>query len=210
MAISRIFYARVRLVVSAAAGGLALALMPPSWSLTGRLLAAWDTAAFLFLGLAWAMMAGSSLESMQSRARQDEGAYVFLGLTVIGAVASLGAIAAELAGIHAQGQGAPGLRLALVGATILGSWFFLHTVFAIHYAHDFYKTKSGLVFPGETRPDYWDFMYFSFTIGTAAQTSDVTVNSRLLRRLVLSHSILSFLFNTTILALVINVGAGFL
>ena len=159
-------------------------------------------------------MTRSSIDEMQQRAGQeDEGAVVILALTVAAAVASLGAIGVELSGIHTNETAGQVTRLALTGVTILCSWFFLHTVFAIHYAHEYYGDRGearGLNFPGEPEPDYWDFMYFAVTIGATAQTSDVAVASRLMRRLVLAHSVLSFLFNTIVLALVINVGAGIL
>jgi uncharacterized membrane protein len=188
--------------------------MPGAWPLTGRVLAAWDAAAALYLVLAWIMMSRSNVDSMRKRAQQeDEAALVILALTVTASVASLGAIAAELAGIGGAESAGQATRLALAGVTILCSWFFLHTVFAVHYAHEFYGDAGedrGLAFPQEPAPDYWDFMYFAYTIGAAAQTSDVTITTRRMRRLVLAHTVLSFLFNTTVLALVINVGAGLL
>lgn len=205
---------RARLVGPAAAALVAALLMPAAWSLTGRILAAWDCAVLLYLGLAWTMLIRSSRETMRQRAQQeDETAVVVLGLTVAAAAASLGAIAVELSAIRANETAGQPFGLALAGVTLLCSWFFLHTVFAIHYAHEFYGDHgeaSGLTFPGEPEPDYWDFMYFAFTIGAAAQTSDVTIVARRMRRLVLAHTVLSFLFNTTVLALVINVGAGLL
>ena len=147
----------------------------------------------------------------QQARREDEGAFVILVLTVVAALASLAAIGAELSDIQGSAAEERIIRLALAGVTILCSWFFLHTVFAIHYAHEYYGDEGeagGLLFPNEAEPDYWDFMYFSFTIGATAQTSDVNVTSRFMRRLVLGHCILAFLFNTTILAIVVNVGAG--
>lgn len=193
---------------------VAFLLMPGSWPLTGRVLAGWDVLALLYLGLACRMLSRSSVESMRQRAQEeDEGAGIVLALTVAASIASLGAIATELAGIRAHDASGQAMRLGLAAITILCSWFFLHTVFAIHYAHEFYGDggeERGLTFPQELEPDYWDFMYFAFTIGAAAQTSDVTIVSRGMRRLVLGHTVLSFLFNTTVLALVINVGAGLL
>lgn len=198
-------------MVSIAAGTLAGWILPESLRFTTRFLIAWNVVALLYVGLAWAMMARSSPQAMRDRADvQDDGAIAVLILTVAAAVASLAAIAAELAGIRASGEGQT-LRLTLAGTTILCSWFFVHTVFAIHYAHDYYADggrRGGLAFPHDREPDYGDFLYFSFTIGSAAQTSDVTILSRSLRRLALAHTVLSFLFNTTILALAINVGAG--
>jgi uncharacterized membrane protein len=131
----------------------------------------------------------------------------------VAAVASLAAIAIELYGIHDDPAGRQVFRLTVAAITILCSWFFVHTIYAIHYAHEYYGDageRQGLKFPHENRPDYWDFLYFSFNLGAAAQTSDVVVTSKRMRRLVLAHTILAFLFNTTILALAVNVGAGLL
>jgi len=205
---------RPRLFISAGFALAAFLAMPAAWPLTGRVVAGWDVLALLYLCLVGRMLSRSSVESMRQRAQEeDEGAGIILALTVTASVASLGAIAAELAGIRADDASGQAIRLGLAGLTILCSWFFLHTVFAIHYAHEFYGDageERGLTFPQEPEPDYWDFLYFAFTVGAAAQTSDVTIVSRRLRRLVLAHTVLSFLFNTTVLALVINVGAGLL
>lgn len=113
---------RPRLSISAAAALASFLLLPSAWRLTGRLLAAWDIAALLYFGLAWVMMAGSSLDTMRQRAQQeDERAVVILALTALAAVASLGAIGAELSGLHADTTGAQAPRLALAGATTLCS-----------------------------------------------------------------------------------------
>jgi uncharacterized membrane protein len=108
------------------------------------------------------------------------------------------------------------LHLGLSIATIVSSWLLVHTIFAQHYAHSYYREDrtldeckaDGLDFPGEIEPDYWDFLYFSFVIGMTSQVSDVNVTSRQIRRLSLIHGILSFFFNTTILAMAINIVAG--
>jgi uncharacterized membrane protein len=131
----------------------------------------------------------------------------------VASVTSLGAIAVELLGVHADPAQQQVFGLLVVAATILCSWFFVHTIYAIHYAHEYYADEGrrlGLQFPDEDKPDYWDFLYFSFTMGAAAQTSDVIIVSKRMRRLALAHTILAFLFNTTILALAVNVGAGLL
>lgn len=187
----------------------------PAERLSTRLLTAWDLGVSLHVVLVWVMMGMSSHADLQRRAdKEDAGALSVLVLTMATAIASLVAIAAELHGIKdAGGVRAEGFRLALVGGTILVSWVFVHTIFALHYAHDFYAgedDRGGLKFPEDAKPDYWDFLYFSFTIGAASQTSDVTVVASRMRRLVLAHTILSFLFNTTVLALAINVGASLL
>lgn len=107
-------------------------------------------------------------------------------------------------------------HVALALLTIISAWLFMHTVFALHYAHDFYMALSrneengGLDFPGTEHPTYPDFLYFSYIIGTSAQTADVSITNKHMRLLNLFHAVLSFGFNTTILAICINVAAGFL
>jgi uncharacterized membrane protein len=206
--------ARPRLIASAAVVVVAAVLMPGGFRLPTRFLIAWDCGIALYLVLVCIMMARSDHGAMQRRADQeDAGAATILALTVVAAIASIVAIAAELHGLHEAGGARPAGRLALAGTTILVSWLFVHTMFALHYAHDYYAgvdDRGGLKFPGERRPDYWDFLYFAFNLGAAAQTSDVAVEAARMRRFVLAHTILSFLFNTTILALAINVGASLL
>src|SRR5204862_1537795 len=110
-----------------------------------------------------------------------------------------------------------GFQVVLAVATILLSWLFMNTIFALHYAHDYYgdadpsneyKAIGGLVFPGQRDPDYWDFMYFSFVVGMTFQVSDVQVEDRGLRRIVLFHGLLAFLFNVLVLSLTINIVGG--
>jgi uncharacterized membrane protein len=100
---------------------------------------------------------------------------------------------------------------------VVASWTVTHTVFALHYAHHYYgdgpapgadDDRGGLAFPGEEPPDYWDFLYFSFVVGMTCQVSDVQVTSRAMRRMTLMHGVLSFFFNTVILALSVNLLAG--
>ena len=96
-------------------------------------------------------------------------------------------------------------------ATVILSWVFTHTVFALHYAYEFYgegQRANGLRFPGDNRPDYWDFIYFSFVIGTTFQVSDVAVTNRWIRHSVSAHGVLSFFFNTAIFALTVNMAAS--
>ena len=203
---------RPRLLLSTLAGVVSWLMWPGAWTGTTRLVLSWDVAAFLYLVLAWAMFARSTNEDLHRRASaEDEGAVAVLALTVVAAVASLVAIGAELAGTREGG--AAGVRIAIAVGTVLCSWFFLHTIFALHYAHVDYDSMARswpLKFPGGGPPDYWDFVYFSFNLGAAAQTSDVVILSSSLRRVVLAHTIVSFLFNTTVLALAVNVGAGLL
>jgi uncharacterized membrane protein len=213
-AVGRAAWARPRLLLAAAGACAVFALLPSGLALSSRLLIAWDTATILYLALAWTMMARSDLERMRRRAAaQDEGDVAILVIIIIAAVASLAAIGAELHGTGGTVQQSKAARMSLAGVTIFCSWCFMHTTFALHYAHEFYAGTGlearGLEFPKKDYdPDYWDFLYFSFTIGAACQTSDVTIPGHRMRRLALGHTILSFLFNTTVLALAVNVGAS--
>lgn len=204
---------RPRLLVSAALAFAAILLLPEA-RLSSRFLMAYDIGVVAHIVLVWTMMALSSHADLQRRADQEDvGAVVVLILTVAAAVVSLVAIGAELHRVQDQTDGSENGRIGLAAGTILLSWLFVHTIFALHYAHDYYAgetDREGLKFPGEDRPDYWDFMYFSFNLGAASQTSDVQVEAPRTRRFVLAHTILSFLFNTTVLALAINVGASLL
>jgi uncharacterized membrane protein len=149
-------------------------------------------------------------------ASEDMTRWAFL---VVMAGAALFSMFAILGPVHEGKNSAGGVSAGLVilgGVTILLSWLFAHTAFAIHYAHEYYGARRparapGLIFPGKTEPpDYGDFLYFSFVIGMTCQVSDVQVATRPWRRLVLIHGLVSFLFNTVVLALSINLVAGLL
>ncbi len=145
----------------------------------------------------------------------DEGAVIILALSMAAAAASFAGVVFELQAIHNHAN-AGALALPLMVATIVCSWFFIHTIFAIHYAHVFYNdgghpAKPCLDFGGDTEPpDYWDFVYFSVAIGASSATSDTNLRSRPMRRIVAAHAIFSFFFNATVLALAINIAAGLL
>jgi len=209
----RILRARPRLMTSIAFG---IAVLAVCWlggqvAMTRRFLIAWDAGIALYLVLVYVLMARSSIEQIRTHAAsQDEGRLGILVLTVFAAIAILGAIVAEL--VTKVTAKPTGMQLALATITIVLSWTFVHTIFALHYAHDYYgehgAKKSGLAFPADDQPDYWDFVYFSFVIGMTCQVSDVQVESRLIRRTVAAHGVVSFLFNTALLALTVNIAAG--
>ncbi len=212
----RIFASRPRLFSCALLGVLVALFAPHSLvpHLITRSIIGWNVGAILYLMLAAHMMFGSSHERMRNRAvEQNEGRTLILTLVVIAAVMSVGAMVAELAlvkEIHGV------LRFAHIGLTVLtlvSSWAFTQCMFALHYAHDFYAAEArglpgGLEFPGGLAPDYGDFLYFSCAIGTSGQTADVSFSSRAMRRTGTVHCILAFFFNTTLLALTINIASG--
>ena len=210
----RIVRSRPRLFVSAAlgvvvTGGLAALT---NWRPATRLLVGWDLGIGLYLALAFHMMAASDVHHIRRRAaRQDEGQLAILVLTVAAALASLAAIFAELGTSAGGGGGRQPIHLVLATVTIVLSWAFIHTIFALHYAHEFYDESAGrgMAFPGgDKEPDYWDFVYFSFVIGMTSQVSDVGVTSKEIRRTVAAHGVVSFMFNAALLALTVNIAAS--
>jgi uncharacterized membrane protein len=187
-----------------------LAMLLPAWALSARLLCAWNVAVGLYLVLTVIAFSRSDVGSMRRRAAEDdEGAVVILFLAAAIAVASLAAIVAELAAAKAHPE-TQARHLILALATIILSWIFTHTIFAVHYADEHYDETAGagLDFPGDESPDYWDFLYFSLVIGMTCQVSDVAVARRSIRRTVSAHGAFSFFFNTAILALGVNFAAS--
>ena len=209
----RVVSARPRLFISTAVGlaAFTVTVFVTDWPFATRVLTAWDIAVALYLALAFHVCAGSDVRRIRrNAARQDEGQLTILTCTVAAALASVAAIFAEL-GMSAAGAARPRSHLILAASTILLSWAFIHTMFALHYAHEFYDETAGrgMSFPGDDpHPDYLDFLYFSFVIGMTSQVSDVAITSKLIRRTATVHGIVSFLFNAALLALTVNIAAG--
>jgi uncharacterized membrane protein len=180
------------------------------WRLASRLLVGWDLYVGLYLALVAHVMAACDVSRIRERAaREDEGQVAILVLTVSAALASLGAIVAELG--SSVGSARRPSHVVLAALTILLSWAFIHAIFALHYAHEFYDETDGggLAFPGgDPAPDYWDFVYFSFVIGMTSQVSDVGVTSQRIRRAVAAHGVVAFVFNAALLALTVNIAAS--
>jgi uncharacterized membrane protein len=173
----------------------------------------WDTGVIVFLILTLASMANVSQAEIKQRAiDHNEGRHLVLALATLAAVASIGALVAELS--TAKGQPDAGLRVGLAAATVVLSWLFVQTIFAVHYAHVFYlaedgeRHRGGLEFNDDEEPDYWDFLHFSIVIGATSQTADIIFRSKALRRIGTVHTLLAFAFNTAILATMINLAAG--
>ena len=173
------------------------------------MLISWDVCIALYLLLVYAMVLRSGLAHIKRNAAlQDDGRFLILLVTAIGAFASIAAIVSELGSSH---HGA--FELALATVTTALSWAAVHTTFALHYAHDYYRggKPGGLQFPsGDERDhaDYWDFVYFSFVIGMTAQVSDVGITDKVIRRTATAHGITSFVFNTALVALMVNIAAS--
>lgn len=206
-------------LLSAAVFGVFVDLTVPSWMAvhaTTRFILAFDAATALFLVLVAHMAFSSSHESMRKRAKiEDEGKFAILFLVIAAAVMSLLAIVAELVVVKDVQGIFKYLHVALVAATIALSWGFTQAMFALHYAHDYYsrilaKKPAGIEFPGSDLPDYGDFFYLSAVIGTSGQTADVGFSLSETRRIATVHCVLAFFFNTTVLALTINIASGLL
>ncbi|QOZ80084.1 DUF1345 domain-containing protein [Bradyrhizobium sp. CCBAU 53351] len=205
----RLIYARPRTFIAVAAGILVGLLLPGSYRLVTRLLFGWDALIAVYLVLVYAMMLCNDHQHIRrSAAMQDDGRFLILLVTATGAFASIAAIVSELGTPH---RGVWELTIAI--ATIALSWAAVHTTFALHYAHDYYRgaKPGGLQFPSgdkEDHADYWDFVYFSFVIGMTAQVSDVGITDKTIRRTATAHGIVSFIYNTALLALTVNIAAS--
>lgn len=179
-----------------------------------RGLIAWNTGAVLYVVLAAWMMGRSDDSHIRLRARQqDDGQQVLLLLAALATVACLVAIAGLLVSVHGLANGDKLRHLALAGLTVVSAWAFLQVMFTLHYAHDHYAALAQglpppLQFPGEEAPTYGDFFYVAAVIGTSGQTADVALASRAMRRIGALHCILAYLFNTTVLGLLVNISAG--
>lgn len=165
---------------------------------------------YLFL-MAWLMLRADPARVIKIANQEDEHGATIVALFSTATVASLVAIAFELSSSALAGPDKT-LHYLLTIATIFGSWLFIGVLFTFHYSRLYYaspKSQRALKFPdGEQQPDYWDFLYFAFTIAVAAQTADISVMNRNLRKMVLAQSMLSFLFNAAIIGLSINVTAS--
>jgi uncharacterized membrane protein len=214
----RFILARPRLFICALVSSVTVLVLPPSTpphAIT-RVIIGWNVGACLYLLLAARMMFWSTHERMRTRAlQQDAGRIIILSMVVTVALLSLAAIVAELSVAKGMQGTLRFAHMALAALTLLSSWAFTQVMFALHYAHDYYAAEvrgnsGGLDFPGGHAPDYGDFLYFACVIGTSGQTADISITSRTMRRTGLVHCVLAFFFNTTLVALTINIASGLL
>lgn len=213
LTIHQIVRARPRLIISIIAGiGIGL-VIPSQWNPVGRVLIGWNVTVWSYLCLmGWLMMRASHAKVRMIAEQEDKSAVVILAIMSVAAIVSLAAIVLELSTVKELTLSGRMVHYVFTGVTVFGSWCLVAILFTFHYARLFYRSPSerrSLRFPdNEENLDYWDFLYFSFTIAVAAQTSDVTVMTRSMRKTVLAQSILSFLFNVAILGLTINIAAS--
>jgi uncharacterized membrane protein len=191
-------------------------LLPTTLKATTRFIVAWDIGVLVFLALATHLFVTASPDDMPAAAEaQQEGEWTIFWLTLAVVVVSFVAVSSEFVAIKSGPPASRGLQVTLVSVTLLLSWLVTHVTFALRYAHEFYAralggpdVDRGLDFPGETEPDYLDFLYFSLVLGMTFQVSDVQIISRKLRRVAALHGLISFLFNTVIVAFTVNIAAG--
>jgi uncharacterized membrane protein len=210
------FDSRPRLIIAVGLAVLVSGILPPSLHLPTRILCAWNSGIDFFLTVTWWKMIKANPAKIRRYAENEyEGHLAIFMLVIAAACASVLAIGFLLTNKKELSTILLTLHVILSIMTIVGSWLLVHTMFAVQYAHSYYKCSNnseeitkGLDFPHNDYPDYWEFLYYSFVVGMTSQVSDVQTTSRDMRRLTLLHGILSFFFNTTILAMSINIIAS--
>lgn len=192
-------------------------VLPDALLPSARAVLAWDIGSVVLLLLIGHMFARGGATIEQAAADQEEGEWTILFVTLAGVVFSFVALTVVLGGVKEMAPDMRRFHVGLVAATLLLSWLVTHIVFAMRYAHEYHAKDlggpgidGGLEFPGEEPPDYWDFTYFAIVVGMTFQVSDVQITARKLRRLATVHGLISFLFNTVIVALTVNIAASLL
>ncbi|VVD80862.1 membrane protein [Pandoraea communis] len=180
-----------------------------------RTLIGWNAGAWSYLAMIWLMMVTAPKRSIERFAEQeDQSAAVVLSVVSLSAIASVAAIVHILAGAKSGIPHQTSEHVLFAATTLIAGWFLVPTIYTLHYARLYFtdtESPYALAWPDrDCDPDYWDFLYFSFTIAVASQTADVALKSRRMRRAALAQAILSFFFNLAVLGLSINIGAGLL
>jgi uncharacterized membrane protein len=204
---------RPRLFAAGIIGVAIAALLPQTWELLVRVLVAWNIAVWSYLlMILWLVSRAGHATVREIAAEEDETALAVVIIVSTAALFSLAGVIMDLGHIKSLPSPERAGHYLMVISTVLASWFLVGVVFAIHYAHMFYSADGKevpLKFPDHNEtPDYWDFLYFAFTIAVAAQTSDVSICSKAVRKAVTCQSILSYFFSTAVIGLTINITAG--
>jgi uncharacterized membrane protein len=207
-----LFLQHPRLWLSLLAGCALFFFLPHDWSILNRVLVCWNGGVTLFLALIVFWMTRLTAAQICTRyIEEDESAPFILAVVIVAAVASLFAILEPLATIKQVSGSVRAAHFALAAVTLINSWLLVPTIFTTHYADMFYSANEGdrpLHFPNTPMPVFWDFAYFSFTISAACQTADVSTQQAGVRKIVIAQTLISFLFNASILGFAINVTAG--
>lgn len=212
--------ARHRLLLGLVAGVVVFLISRGYLRFASAAIAGWNAFAVVILALDWLTILTTPLRKIRELAQQqDLSRFLIFLFVVVTACAALFAVGFLVSVKRSQTGGHFVIHLMLTLSTVIFSWMLVHTVYGLRYAHAFYgdsdepgvnRHAGGLIFPGNRPPDYFDFAYFSFVVGMTCQVSDVQITSRRMRRITLFHSVLSFGFNTMILALLINIVSSLL
>lgn len=205
--------ARARLMLGCAAGALTGLLVPDAFGWALRAVAGWDVGASVVAGLCWWIIVHHDAEGTRRRASsEDPGRNTVWAMVLVASAFSLFAAVFVLREARHQPIEQQTLFVAMCLLAVGAAWGLTHTAYALRYAHLYYRDdddgEGGLEFPGKEPPNYFDFAYFAFTVGMCFQVSDVTISNRTLRRAVLAHALLSFAYNTAIIAVALNVVIG--
>ena len=212
----------LRVFLAVVIGVLCYLLAPRDFERISRLMMGWDGFLLAVLQLTWLTIFRAKTGEIQRvsyKMHPDQTWVLLLTVTFVGTATSLLAVVLLLRGLHDMNHDERIEHVLVSMVAVASTWLLLHTLFALHYAHTYFsqereggdaEERGGLRFDGAAPVSYWDFAYFSFTVGMTAQTADVTITSLRMRRLVLFHSLLSFAFNTAIVALSINILSGLL
>ena len=203
-----------KIAISVIAGLVLYAVLPPDWAVLTRTLTAWNTTVLLLLAVTFLLLPRMNAAQLQAHYQEDDPtAPVILVVVIVSAILSIAAIVALLSTLKTVPGPHKLNHILLAALTITDSWLLVPTIYTLHYADLFYSApedRRPLSFPGTTRPVFWDFAYFSFTITAACQTADVTTAGVNIRKNVIAHSIISVLFNVSILGFAVNITAGLL
>jgi uncharacterized membrane protein len=203
----------LRLAVGISVGVIASAVAPGRFGATLKLIAAWDGAALAMTVMAWAFIwRAPPARTRAWAASTDPGRLLIGGFVIVASAFSLLATGYALRGARTCPLGGRDLFLGLGLLAVAAAWLLTHTMYTLRYAHLYYRDgverEGGLNFPGSGHPAYVDFAYYAFTVGMCFQVSDVTITNPRLRRETLLHAMLSFLYNTVILAVALNIAIG--
>jgi len=218
--------ASYRFLISIGLSLLIFLFLPQDIQMASRIIIG-STSFTIFAGsLIWAVIIGAKADDLRRiAAKEDSSVPVIFILVLFLAFASLFTVVLLLGSVKDLSNARLTRHILVSILAVASSWILVHTIYVLHYARLYYSTlmdeeeilkdndlpkrgMGGIDFPGDEDPDYMDFAYFSFVIGMTSQVSDVQVTSREMRRVVLAHGILSFVFNTFIVAISINIIAG--
>jgi uncharacterized membrane protein len=207
--------ARLRLAIAIGTGVATTVLLPSRVGTAFRAVAGWDAAALVLGALSWLLILRTdAAETRRLAAAEDPGRRAAWVIVILASVFSLFANAVVLRDVRTCAAETRDLFVGLCVTAVVAAWLLTHTAYTLRYAHLYYRDddegEGGLSFPGDGAPAYVEFAYSAFTIGMCFQVSDVAVTSRQIRRAVLGQSLLSFAYNTAILATAVSLVVGVL